>query len=359
MESPFPHHGPLEPDQLRGRTELVADLIERVSGRKVTALLGPRRYGKTSVLRRVASEVSAANVPVVWIDLFELTSLVDLAIRLDDALASTRGPLGRSFGDAAASFGVNLGLVRLEFAKRARPEPVATVHTLLDVAVTHLARAGGVLILDEFSGIANVEGAAGLLRTKLQHHFQQIGLLFAGSEPTTMRSLFSEREQPFYGQADLVTIGPLSQVAVRDIVVDGFEQTGRDPGRLPGFVFAFTSGHPRRVMQLADAAWSRAIPGEDWDDTTWEQALAGVRRSTADANETLFASLPAADRDTLRVVANGGSIWGRAAELVNLSPGSARHALARLRDSGHLSGDDRPALVDPILADWLRRTLPI
>ena len=51
--SPFPHHGPLEPDQHGEQNELVDDLVRRVSERRVTALLGPRRHGKTTALRAV------------------------------------------------------------------------------------------------------------------------------------------------------------------------------------------------------------------------------------------------------------------------------------------------------------------
>ena len=59
--SPFPHQGPLDPDAVVGRDDLVADLIERVTERRVTALLGPRRFGKTSVMRRVVDDLERAG----------------------------------------------------------------------------------------------------------------------------------------------------------------------------------------------------------------------------------------------------------------------------------------------------------
>lgn len=78
-----------------------------------------------------------------------------------------------------------------------------TADRLLDVLVDHGASTPTVVFFDEFSSIRRVEGAAGLLRTKLQHHFQHIGLVFAGSEPSMMRMLFEDIDQPFYAQADL------------------------------------------------------------------------------------------------------------------------------------------------------------
>jgi hypothetical protein len=102
--SPFPYQGPLEPGQVRGRDELVEDLTERVTERRVTALLGPRRYGKTSVLRRVTADQS--ELTPVWVDLYEVTSMADVAVRFDEALA---GAAGR-FSEAARSIAARNGL---------------------------------------------------------------------------------------------------------------------------------------------------------------------------------------------------------------------------------------------------------
>ena len=55
---------------------------------------------------------------------------------------------------------------------------------------------------------------AAMLRTQLQHHYRQLGIVFAGSQPSTMRMLFTDHAQPFFAQADLVEIGPLADDAV-------------------------------------------------------------------------------------------------------------------------------------------------
>ena len=65
------------------------DLTERVTEWRVTGLLGQRRYGKTSVLRRVTADLS--EVPPVWVDLHEVPSMADVAVRFDEALADTAG----------------------------------------------------------------------------------------------------------------------------------------------------------------------------------------------------------------------------------------------------------------------------
>lgn len=360
--SPFPYQGPLEPEQVRGRAELIADLTERVSEHRVTALLGPRRYGKTSVLRRVAADVIASGVAIVWVDFYEVVSMADVAARLDEALARVPGRFARLASKLAASAQINLGVVRFELRSTGdnRPDPTLVASGLLDVLTKSAEEHPTIVIFDEFSGIARVDGAAGLLRTKLQHHYQRLGIVFAGSEPSMMRMLFAEQAQPFYSQADLLEIGPLSIAEVVDLVGDGFEQTDRDPGPLPNLIAGFAGGHPQRTMQVADAAWRLVAPGGRASEATWSDALDIVRSATADGNERLYSSLQPGEKAVLRALASGGSIFGAAAVVLDLATGTAQHARRTLTDRGHLiSTDGSYGLVDPIFADWIRNRFPI
>ena len=204
--SPFPYQGPLAPEQVRGREDLIADLATRLADHRVTALLGPRRFGKTSTLRRVLFDLQGVSTDAVWIDLYELTSLADLAARIDAGLDAVRGPLRQALDRIASALEVSLGTISVALRGRAsdRPDPALTIAALLRTMVTAAEGHSLVVAFDEFSGVASVDGAAGLLRTGLQHHYQNLGIVFAGSEPSLMRTLFTDQAQPFYGQADLV-----------------------------------------------------------------------------------------------------------------------------------------------------------
>jgi hypothetical protein len=360
--SPFPHQGPLEPHQVKGRDDLVADLTERLTARRVTALLGPRRFGKTSVLVRVADDMARAGTSVVWVDLYEVTSFSDIALRFDAALSEAIGPVRGRLSKIAASVDLTLGFLKVGFARRReeRPEPLATLHLLLDALVAAADDHATVVVFDEFPGIVRVDGAAALLRTKLQHRFQTIGIVFAGSQPSLMRAMFSDKAMPFYSQADLVAIGPFDAATITDIVDDGFRSTGRDPGNVAAAIAAFTGGHPHRTMQLADAAWREAAPGAPYEQRVWESAVAAVRAGTDLANETVFSGFQHSEKTVLRLLASNESLFGAAAELLGLSRGSAQHARERLLASGDivLRGAGDHAVADPVLADWIRRRLP-
>lgn len=74
----------------------------------------------------------------------------------------------------------------------------------------------------------------------------------------------------------------------------------------------------------------------------------------------LFDLLPVGHQKTLRVVSAGGSVYGAAAEVLDLASGTARGAVNALLGNGYLvRDDDRLRIVDPLLADWIRRRLPV
>ncbi len=360
--SPFPFHGPLEPGTFSGRDELRRDLARRLTEHRPTALLGPRRYGKTSVLRQVTVDLGEVGFATVWVDLYEMGSMADVVSAVDQGMAATRGSLRASLDRLAGSMSFKLGVLGFELAKgpRDRPEPSVLLRTLVQLLVRTAEKQPLILVLDEFSGLDGVDHAAGVFRTQLQHHYRELGIVFAGSQPSVMSMMFSDRAQPFFAQADLIEMGPLTDTEVIEAVHRGFTETGRDVGPLAGRLAAVAEGHPQRAMQLADAVWQLVEPGSQADDADWADALEAVRTSVDSGSERLFALLPTGHQKVLRVVAGGGSVYGTAGGSMSLSPGTARAAVSALLGSGYLvRRDQRLAVVDPLLADWVRRRFPL
>jgi hypothetical protein len=361
-QSPFPFYGPLAPGEGFGRASLREDLARRIEERRVTALLGPRRYGKTSVLRQVMSDLDGKGFDAVWVDLYASTSMADIAGAFDRGLAATQGPIRKVLDTLAGSLSLSLGLLGVELSKgaRDRPEPSQKLRSMLQLLTRAAQKRNIVLVLDEFSGIAGVDGAAGVLRTELQHHFRDLAIVFAGSQPSTMTMLFADRAQPFFSQADLVLMPPLSTEEVIAIVDHGFRSSGRDAGPVPSMLAATSNGHPQRTMQLADAVWQLVPHGGRADADLWAEALERVRESVNSAEEAVFGLMPAGHQKVIRIVASGGSVYGAAADVLSLSNGTARGAVAALLGSADLVRvDDRLEVVDPLLADWVRRRFAV
>jgi hypothetical protein len=300
-------------------------------------------------------------VSTVWVDLYEVTSVADVAVRFDNALAEATGPLASLAKRFALELSLNLGALKVALSgpARARPDPTLSFHSMLDVLVRMANSSPTLLVIDEFSSVARVEGAAGAMRTAFQHHYRTLGLIFAGSQPSMMRTLFSERPQPFYGQADLVDIGPLDATALDQIIGQGFASTGRKAGRLAALIYNFTGGHPQRAMQLSDSCWEHTPPGGSAHDA-WADGLSQVRRHSADPMERLYSQYNPSERRVLRALALSGSIYGAEAELLDLAKSTAQNARRVLLDSGELTEvGSELRIVDPVLADWIRNRFPI
>ncbi|MGH9038714.1 MAG: AAA family ATPase [Acidimicrobiia bacterium] len=361
-DTPFPHYGPLDPEELTGRDDEANELVARLRERRPVAVLGPRRYGKTSLLRHALWRLDTVEpMTAVWVDLYGLASMADFAVRLDKALVAVRGRFREVLDTVAGGLSVQLGVLSVELRRSGTtgPDPVAATHDLLDVAVRAAGRERVVVAFDEFADVAHVAGLEALLRTHLQHHYRELGIVFAGSRPSVMRTLFSDRGRPFFAQADLLEIGPLTQEAVTAVVHDGFTGTGRRAGPVALRIVAFAGGHPQRSMLLADASWRRTPEGGEATDETWEAALGAVRRGADAGLAVLYDELQAAQGPVLRAVARTSSPFAAAEarfhDLSNSSITAARDALVR---DGHLvrRPDGKVTIVDPLFADWLRRT---
>lgn len=358
--SPFPYQGPLAPGEVHGRDDLLADLTERITQRRVTALLGPRRFGKTSVLGRLARDLS--EVSTVTIDLFGVASHTDLVVRFADAMTATVPAVREPAYRLAVTAGVDLGVARaqLTMSPKRRPDAREAYAALIGTLVEVAHRTPLLVIFDEFQSIVDVDGAAATLRTALQHHYSRLGLIFAGSAPSAMRDIFSRHDQPFFNQADLLDIGPLPLPAVHDIVTAGFAATGRDAGMVPSMIYQLTAGHPQRTMRAADAAWRRTGPGEPAEQV-WADALADLRAAEAPTLAATYADQEKSEQKVLRLVANEAGLFGAQAQTLKLSHGGAAHARDRLVADAKLFATPGGALtiVDPLMADWLRTRLPL
>ena len=361
--SPFPHSGPLEADEVTGRDDEAADLVRLLGGRVPVALVAPRRYGKTSLMRRAVWLLDQVEpTSTIWLDLYGLSSVSDFAVRLDRALAGTTGRFRESLDRIAGGLSMNIGIVSVDLRRSARsgPDPTATVHALLDSLARTTEQHPTVLVVDEVADAVGVGNVLELVRSHLQTVYRDMGLAFAGSKPTMMSRLFADTDQPFYSQAQRVELKPLSLDAVLDVVHHGFRATGRNAGPVASSIASFGAGHPQRSMELADAAWWITDPGTDADQATWESTIAAVRSRSAPALRDFFGVLPGSQQAVLRAVVRTGTPFaaseGRFHDLSNSSTTIARDALV---DAGHLiTGPKSTSLTDPLLADWIARELP-
>lgn len=366
--SPFIFDGPLPPSKLVGRVQEAATLREWARAGRFVALTAPRRFGKTSLIGKVASDAEEHDhIAVVVADLFEVASMADLVIRLERAWARhtprrLRAAVTQAF--AGSRVGLSLGGAGFSMALAERPhtDPLPALHALLDLPnklTVGRNHARVLLVLDEFQSLGRVAGAEALVRSHAQHQREVASYMFAGSEPGMLAAAFGERARPFYGQVETFHLGRLGADELAAAIATGFESTEKHTGDVLAQLVATSEGHPQRAMLLAHLLWVQVRPGQVATDSDWAATLAAALHRVEPEAVALLSGLSTGERKTLRAVAEyGAPMASRALRTLDLAKTTARDAAMKLVADGVLEHEDGWRVVDPLLTRWIQTQMP-
>jgi uncharacterized protein len=361
--NPFQVAGEIAPDQMIDRDQEAAALGALAAGGHAARLVAPRRYGKTTLLRRVLTEAAGDGMATVLVDLEGVLSLSSLVVRIERAYDRTlKGRLRRTVDALFRTWQVGLSLGGGGFTASLQSNPRIDVESvllrLLDVPARVHERTGArsLIAFDEFQDLLRVGGADGILRSVIQHQADVASYAFAGSAPTLMQKLFDDPSRPLLEHAVPVELGPLPLDDTAVYIEERFSRTGRDAGDVIDPLLAFCRGHPHRCMLLAHLLWELVPRGSVADEEAWVEAR---RRALADADPILRARWEALTINEQRVAValalRPGSLYAEETlRPLGLKKGSVERALSglvgkaevRLRQAG-------PELTDPLLEAWL------
>lgn len=380
MLRPFPFETPIAPDALIDRRSELAQLSQAAAERVHIRLAGPRRFGKTSLLLAHAAGLSGAGWRTVHVDLYGVTSLAEVCVRIASSYSRLRDGRIRSHLDSLGSrLGLSLtpagpGITLGPRQKVPSQEATQTAAAeLLDLPLTMFERdeIPTLVVFDEFQDLLSAGPALdGLLRSHVQYHGNAAVYIYAGSQPSLMRKLFSDRERPLYGQAEPLELGPLPVDEVMVELAERFEELGEDPVGALSPLIATAAGHPQRTMLLAHLL-HRELAARQLGTTTLPEgesvegialADAVVRRALAmtnEAHQSVWDGLSSGKKAVLAALADGDSPTGTTtARKLDTSRATLQSALRELAKEGqHVTrdGDTGPwRYVDPLLATWVQ-----
>jgi hypothetical protein len=364
--NPFVYSRPIPPDEVIDRDDETAALLQAVVGGHYVRLYAPRKYGKTSLLRRVLREAERSEgMTTVLVDLYGVLSLADVAVRIERAYAAQlRGGLRARIDEFLQRTGLGLSLSALGIGVRLqidpRTDPLPALHALLDLPLK-LEQEGGyraLVVFDEFQDITKLPGIDAIVRSHIQHQGEVASYVFAGSEQGLMKQLFEEKERPLYGQAVPVRLGRLPSSDIAAYIVDRFKQTGRSAGEAVNPLVQTAAGHPQRAMLLAYRLWDVVEPQATAALADWEDALSTTMVELRPEFEAHWQRFTQVEQKSLRAIVEGQGATLRSHVLARLDAdkSSVSRALKRLESAGEVEViDGRTVLVDPLFALWLER----
>jgi hypothetical protein len=369
--NPFRYSEPVPPDELLDRDGEARELLERAAGGNNSRLVAPRRYGKTSLLARIAADARSEGWAAVYVDFFGVLTLDDIAQRIERAYAAElQGRLATWFAGVRRLLRPTLQVgggplpAGVEVTVDPQAEPPLVERLALPVRLHEKHGTRTLVIFDEFQDIlAAKERADAVIRSEIQHHGDAATYVFAGSHVGMMRELFADRRRAFYGQAGPVDLPPLRADDVADYLSARFEATGREVGTALGPLLDTAAGHPQRTMLLAHVLWELTPEGEAATEETWLAAYDRVMRDVRDELRAVWSALPTSQRRVLAAVAEGREgIYAAGRRHGGSRGGAAVKATEALVDRGEVAEDSSTVsgfrIIDPLLAAWVNEGRP-
>ena len=390
---PPAHHPPAFLNLFAGAgvAQVGEDFTDRAAERKAIAqalhtpgghllLVGPRRIGKTSLLRAVQADLARARgVAVLYLDLWSASTIEDMTTRL---AAESAAVLGRRLGDiikelahrlqfrlevTALPDGTLIPVPALAFRDASLDQQRARLVTALDTLNAQAKRHGihlGV-ILDEFQEIERLGrgsdeapsvSAVRQLRAAIQHH-RHVSYVFAGSDRALIDRLSAPADGPLHNLARRYEIGPIDESHLAAWMEDRFAAMGiaaRDCGRP---IIALAGPRTRDVRTLAESAADLAHPRGVVTPAELGAALQRVVRERRPQYEYAWKALTALQQNCLRALAAGERRLTTAAVLERFSLGDSSRtskALAGLAGESILVRDEHSyTFDDPFFRAWV------
>jgi hypothetical protein len=340
------------------------ELLALAEGGHSFRLVGPRRYGKTTLLRRVLEAAEREHMATVLVDLQDVLTIGEIVVRIERAYDRLKGPIRRTVESLFRSWNIGLALGGGGFTATLQRNPNVDAESvllrLLELPAALFSKDGttSLIAFDEIQDVLAVPGADGKIRSVIQHQTNAATYAFAGSAPGFMQQLFADPTRPLLDQAVPKNLAPLPLDDVGVYVAGRFERTGRNVGAALGPMLEFTRGHPQRCMMLAHYLWQRTPRGTIADERTWVTALDQAAADSGPLMRAIWRTLTVNERRVARALAVTSTplFSEETATAVGIKRTSIARALESLVNNADVIHDDdaRPRLTDPLFELWLR-----
>ena len=224
-------------DYFCNRMEETAFLKKQVDNGRNTAIIAPRRLGKTGLIQHFFAQSDIEKrYHTFFIDIYATNSLSEFVYLLGKEIYKELKPLRTQWTERF--FGTIKSLRPGLKLDAATGEPIFDIglgsieqpQTTIDEIFTYLEAADKpcIVAIDEFQQIANYaeKNVEALLRTKIQQCKQTL-FIFSGSRRHMMSQMFNSPSKPFYQSAITTDLKPLDKIVYIDFTSRLFKEYGK------------------------------------------------------------------------------------------------------------------------------------
>jgi uncharacterized protein len=374
--NPF-RFGPLALDEAftDRQAEIDALVADARNGQDVV-VLAPRRYGKSSLVWRVAQELVKEDVLVAQVDLMRTPTKDQLAAKLAKTIHEELATRLWSAKERLKVFaGLRLqptitvdpndGTVSFSFDARAADRDIDSTLEELFAMLGKIAadrKRRVVLVLDEFQEIVDVDPALIKLMRSVFQEQPEVAHVYLGSKRHMMRRIFNDENEPFWRSAKQVELDVIPPDLFAAYAVDRFEGTGKELGQdACERALELTGGHPYATQELLYFVWEETRAGEPADPATVERALEATLRSEHSHFSLVWDRASSAQKRVLQALAQeqpGRPLSGDYQRRHSLPATPTVQAALTALDRAELVtrlGRGSYRIAEPFLTEWIQR----
>lgn len=369
MPNPYHYGSPVTGDQFAGRHTEVHALVDRMRDGINVVVVSPRRYGKTSLLKRAAELAGEDGAAVVSVTAMGVADLRSLAAQLIAGVYAVKGGKWHRARQAVPEFLKRLRVTPTVTFDGDRPTFGLTAHLSADDLDSVLAdvyallselsaRTPAVLIVDEFQDVLGIGEHLPALFKSLADQHPNVALVIAGSKRHVMEQLVLDSTAPLYGMTTRIALAPIPDAEMSDFLVRRASAGNKElPRAVADRIVALAGPVPNDIQYLAYEVYGTA--GRTIAERDVEEGMRLAVEHEADFNAWRFDALSPGQRRVLKQLAESPTAQPYSddfrREVSARSPGGLRNAVRPLLEQ------DLVAVVDgvyrvtsPFFAEWLR-----
>lgn len=247
-------------------------------------LYSPRRYGKTSLVKRVQRVVQQRDTVTIYVDFFGVESLEAVANKFATYLYSYCHHNENLFRRAMKFISLWRPVIKPdpEMGVTITAEPTTQVNGLKLLEETFslfgaFAKENGpgfFVVLDEFQEITELRESKqieGALRSQIQNH-RNVSYFFVGSRRRILLDIFNDERRPFYKSAINYALERLPKKEAIDFVIERFRAGGKMcPPDIASRIYEKVRGYPYYLQRVPYSMYE--ISGKTIKEEDYEKAL--------------------------------------------------------------------------------------
>lgn len=269
MEAPFLFGKTVTEDEFTNRSNDIKRLTGNLQNSINTILISPRRWGKSSLVKKVVAGMGSRHTKIVMLDLMSIRNEEEFyKVLAAETIKATSNKLtewietGKEFlkhltpkislgSDPMQDFDISFEWKELEKNYKEildLPEKIAKKKKL------HL-----VICIDEFQNCQSFKEPKLFLkrlRTEWQHH-QQVTYCLYGSRQHMMTELFEKQSNPFYKFGDVLYLPKIGRSDWISFIRKQFSETKKTISEdMANLIAAMVQDHSYYVQQLCYIVWT-------------------------------------------------------------------------------------------------------